>query len=124
LHRMQAEVATVFGALGLLVAALGLFGLLSYTVTLRARELAIRGAVGALPPGDLLHGHLRARPGGLPRHLPPRPPGRPRRPAGRLARPVAGRIPAASAGSANGSASACRAGASLRSPGAHPQLVR
>jgi predicted permease len=49
LHRMQAEVASLFGALGLLVAALGLYGLLSYTVTLRARELAIRGAVGALP---------------------------------------------------------------------------
>lgn len=49
LHRMQAEVATLFGSLGVLVAALGIFGLLSYTVTLRARELAIRGAVGAQP---------------------------------------------------------------------------
>jgi predicted permease len=49
LPRMYAEVAGLFGLLGLAVAVVGLFGLLSYSVSLRAREMGIRMAVGARP---------------------------------------------------------------------------
>ncbi|HEY3491939.1 MAG TPA: ABC transporter permease, partial [Solirubrobacterales bacterium] len=48
-QRMYAEMAGLFALLGLGVAVLGLFGLLSYSVTLRGRELSIRMAVGARP---------------------------------------------------------------------------
>jgi putative ABC transport system permease protein len=46
-RRMHAEIAGLFGVLGALVAAVGLFGLLSYTVSQRTREIGIRMAVGA-----------------------------------------------------------------------------
>jgi predicted permease len=49
LPQMYAEVAALFGLLGLVVAVAGLFGLLSYSVSLRAREMGIRMAVGARP---------------------------------------------------------------------------
>jgi putative ABC transport system permease protein len=45
--RMYAEIAGLFGLLGLLVAVVGLFGLLSYTVGQRTREIGIRMAIGA-----------------------------------------------------------------------------
>ena len=52
-QRMHAEIAALFGLLGLLVAVLGLFGLLSYTVSQRTREIGIRMAVGARRPDVL-----------------------------------------------------------------------
>jgi predicted permease len=48
-QRMYAEVAGLFALLGLAVAVVGLFGLMSYSVSLRGRELSIRMAVGARP---------------------------------------------------------------------------
>ncbi len=48
-QRMHAEVASLFGLLGLGVSVVGLFGLLSYTVSLRVREFGIRMAIGANP---------------------------------------------------------------------------
>jgi len=48
-QRMQAEIAGLFGLLGLGVSVVGLFGLLSYTVSLRVREIGIRMAIGARP---------------------------------------------------------------------------
>jgi len=49
LLHMYAEVAALFGLLGLAVAVAGLFGLLSYSVSLRRRELGIRMALGSRP---------------------------------------------------------------------------
>jgi predicted permease len=48
-QRMYAEIAGLFGILGLGVSVVGLFGLLSYTVSLRVREFGIRMAIGARP---------------------------------------------------------------------------
>jgi predicted permease len=48
-ERMLASLSSTFGALASLVAAIGFYGMLSYMITRRAREIAIRVAVGARP---------------------------------------------------------------------------
>jgi hypothetical protein len=49
-ERLLAGIGGVFAFLGLLLAAIGLFGLLNYSVTRRTKELGIRAALGARPP--------------------------------------------------------------------------
>ena len=60
-RRFTMLVLIIFAATALLLAAVGIYGVMSYAVTRRTHELGIRVGFGSVPPGD-------RRTGSAPRH--------------------------------------------------------
>jgi ABC-type antimicrobial peptide transport system permease subunit len=52
---MAVRLLTAFGIVALILAAIGLYGVMSFNVTQNAREFALRLALGADPPSLLRH---------------------------------------------------------------------
>ena len=52
-QRSRSELITVFGAVALLLASIGVYGVVAYSVSQRSRDIAIRLAIGA-DPGDVV----------------------------------------------------------------------
>jgi putative ABC transport system permease protein len=52
-QRLAAVLLAAFGVLALILAAVGIYGLMSYSVTQQSREIAVRAAMGA-SPSDVL----------------------------------------------------------------------
>ena len=66
--RVMASFLGAAGAFGLLLATMGLYGTVAYAVAQRAREMAIRQAIGALPKqvvNQVFHSGLRLALGGV-----------------------------------------------------------